>query len=146
MQKMVFGVLMAMMMVLGMEGYNKALQNGIGWEMLDISPVLLVGLVALVMLLQEKIGAPAAGWLCGRISGGRQIGPRGMVLVRQLATVCVMCPLMSLAAALLFKHGWGMGLPLVWGQTILCNFPMALVWQVLVAGPVVRFVVGRLCR
>lgn len=143
MQKRVFSVLMAGMMVLGMESYNKALVGGIGWQMFDVSPVLFLGLLVITMLVQENIGAPLAGRLCALFAAGRELSPGRRQLLRQFATVCVMCPLMSLVAVLLIKQVWTVGLPLVWVQTIGCNFPMALLWQVLVAGPVVRGIVSR---
>ena len=50
--------------------------------------------------------------------------------------VCIMCPTMSLIATLLFKtpsfstfiHTWAM------------NMPMALIWQLLYCGPLVRLI------
>lgn len=48
----------------------------------------------------------------------------------QLCTVVVMCPLMSLAAIFLFKRP-SIGVYIV---TLLWNLPMALGWQLLVAG------------
>ena len=50
-----------------------------------------------------------------------------------------MCPLMSLAATLLFKHV-GVQVIAVWFETTAKNFPMALLWQLFFAGPLVRFV------
>ena len=51
----------------------------------------------------------------------------------------MMCPLMSLAATLLFKHA-GVQVIAVWFETTAKNFPMALLWQLFFAGPLVRFV------
>ena len=52
-----------------------------------------------------------------------------------------MCPLMSLAATLLFKNA-GSEIVAVWLQTTAINFPMALCWQLFFAGPVVRAIFG----
>ena len=49
-----------------------------------------------------------------------------------------MCPLMSLAATILFQHA-GRQIIAVWLQTTALNFPMALCWQLFFAGPLVRF-------
>lgn len=52
-----------------------------------------------------------------------------------------MCPLMSLAATLLFKHA-GSEFFAVWIETTAFNFPMAFFWQFFFAGPLVRFLFG----
>ncbi len=49
-----------------------------------------------------------------------------------------MCPLMSAWATLIFKFSLGF-FPRVWLGTFLRNLPMALFWQLLVAGSLVRW-------
>ena len=56
-----------------------------------------------------------------------------------------MCPLMSLAATLLFKDA-GSEIIAVWLQTTAINFPVALCWQLFFAGPVVRAIFGLIFR
>lgn len=51
-------------------------------------------------------------------------------------TVCIMCPTMSLIATLLFKEP-SLG---AWVQTFGMNMPMALIWQLLFCGPLVRLI------
>ena len=60
-------------------------------------------------------------------------------------TVCLMCPTMSLAATLLFKNA-GSQIIAVWLQTTVLNFPMAFFLQLCFAGPIVRFVFGKIFR
>ena len=51
-----------------------------------------------------------------------------------LMIVCIMCPVMSLIATVLFKEpGFG-----TWVHTWGCNMPMALCWQLLYCGPLTR--------
>ena len=50
---------------------------------------------------------------------------------------------MSLVATVLFKQP-GKELVAAWFQTTVLNFPMALLWQIFFAGPVVRFIFGKL--
>ena len=50
-----------------------------------------------------------------------------------------MCPLMSLAATILFKNA-GSEFVAVWLETTVFNFPMAFFLQLIYAGPVVRFI------
>lgn len=53
--------------------------------------------------------------------------------------VCLMCPIMSLIATILFQNP-GSELVAVWLQTAAVNFPMALCWQIFFAGPLVRLI------
>ncbi len=64
-----------------------------------------------------------------------------MILGISAMSVCLMCPLMSLAATILFKDA-GSEIIAVWLQTTAVNFPMALCWQIFFAGPFVRNVFG----
>ncbi len=60
-------------------------------------------------------------------------------------SVCLMCPLMSFAATILFKDS-GSEFLAVWLQTTVFNFPMALCWQIFFAGPLVRNVFGLIMK
>ncbi len=64
-----------------------------------------------------------------------------MILAISAMSVCLMCPLMSLVATILFKNA-GSEFVAVWLQTTAFNFPMALCWQIFFAGPLVRNVFG----
>ncbi len=68
-----------------------------------------------------------------------------MILGISAMSVCLMCPLMSLAATILFKDA-GSEIIAVWLQTTAMNFPMALCWQIFFAGPFVRNVFGLIMR
>ena len=68
-----------------------------------------------------------------------------IVLAISSMSVCLMCPLMSLAATILFKDA-GSEFVAVWLQTTAFNFPMALCWQIFFAGPLVRNVFGLVMR
>ncbi len=68
-----------------------------------------------------------------------------MILAISAMSVCLMCPLMSLVATILFKSA-GKELVAVWLQTTAMNFPMALCWQIFFAGPLVRNVFGFFVR
>ena len=63
------------------------------------------------------------------------------ILAISSMSVCIMCPLMSFAATILFKEA-GIEAVAVWLQTTALNFPMALCWQIFFAGPLVRNVFG----
>lgn len=51
--------------------------------------------------------------------------------------VCLMCPIMSFLATLLFQDA-GVNIIAVWLQTAALNFPMALAWQLFFGGAAVR--------
>ena len=68
-----------------------------------------------------------------------------MILGISAMSVCLMCPLMSLVATILFKDA-GSEFIAVWLQTTAFNFPMALCWQIFFAGPLVRNVFGLIMR
>ena len=60
--------------------------------------------------------------------------PQFITYAISLMIVCIMCPVMSLIATLLFKEpSFGM-----WVHTWGCNMPMALCWQMLYCGPLAR--------
>ena len=60
--------------------------------------------------------------------------PQFITYAISLMIVCIMCPVMSLIATVLFKEpGFG-----TWVHTWGCNMPMALCWQMLYCGPLAR--------
>ena len=63
-----------------------------------------------------------------------------MILAISVASIAFMCPLMSLAATILFKNAGSSEFVAVWLQTTVFNFPMAFFLQLIYAGPVVRFI------
>ena len=60
-----------------------------------------------------------------------------------MVSIILMCPCMSFAATLLFKNA-GSQMIAVWLQTTVMNFPMAFFLQLCFAGPIVRFVFGKI--
>lgn len=144
MKKWTFGVLMAVFMVYGMEVYNAALRQGGLTPELLLPPWQAVFIVPVVILVQTFFGGPAANWLQQRLTQGKNLSNGQQILARQLCTVLFMCPAMSLVAVFIFKGGLQPAILAVWGGTVLMNAPMALGWQVLVAGPAVRFLVSLL--
>ena len=56
---------------------------------------------------------------------------------------CIMCPIMSLVATILFKDQHTFG---TWIQTWAMNFPMAICWQMFYCGPLVRLIFRTIFR
>ena len=71
------------------------------------------------------------------------MGPK--ILAISVPSVAFMCPLMSLAATILFKNA-GSQFIAVWLQTTAMNFPTAFFWQLIYAGPIVRFIFRHIFR
>ncbi|HJB35358.1 MAG TPA: DUF2798 domain-containing protein [Candidatus Blautia merdipullorum] len=66
-------------------------------------------------------------------------------MVISAITVCFMCPIMSFIATVLFQ-GVNSDLIANWLQIAVRNFPMALCWQIFYAGPLVRWIFGKIFR
>ena len=71
--------------------------------------------------------------------------PFHLVIAISVVFIILMCPCMSFAATLLFKNA-GSQIIAVWLQTTVLNFPMAFFLQLCFAGPIVRFVFGKIFR
>lgn len=57
-----------------------------------------------------------------------------------------MCPMMSFAATILFNGGFNSEIVATWAGLTIKKFPMAFFWQLFVAGPLVRFVFGKMFK
>ena len=133
-QDAVFTAIMAIIMVYGMIVYNVALNTG------GVS-----GETFLLALHELPIMAPIAfileffvvGKLAKRLAFSFMKPtdrPQFITYAISLMIVCIMCPVMSLIATVLFKEpGFG-----TWVHTWGCNMPMALCWQMLYCGPLAR--------
>jgi hypothetical protein len=138
-QKLMFGMMMAAAMVYGLETYNAVLRTGTFSKSVFLIPLQEFILLTIVVVLVEKIlGGPIARRLTVRFTDPEIDSPIKAILFRSFFTVCCMCPPMSLVAAVVFKGVDG-DIALKWLETFSFNFPMALCWQVLIAGPAVRF-------
>ncbi|SFG30740.1 Protein of unknown function [Oribacterium sp. WCC10] len=145
-QDVVFTVFMAFVMVYAMICYNISLNVGgmqnfvfiaafkemiIMWPIAVVLELLFVGKLAQILAFRF-------------VTPGKD--PMIMIILAISAmSVCLMCPLMSLAATILFKNA-GTQFVAVWLQTTAMNFPMALCWQIFFAGPLVRNIFGFVVR
>ena len=141
-QDVIFTVFMAFVMVYAMICYNISLnvggmQNFIFLaafkEMIIMWPIAIVLELLFVGKLAQKLAFRF-------VTPGKD--PVIMIILGISAmSVCLMCPLMSLVATILFKNA-GAEFVAVWFRTTVMNFPMALCGQLFVAGPLVRNVFG----
>lgn len=138
-QEIVFTILMVFVMVYAMICYNIALNIG----GLDSSVFLsafheLIIMAPVAFILDFFLVGHMAKRTAFRIINPQKENPFHLVLAISAVSVMWMCPLMSLAATILFKNA-GSEFIAVWLQTTVFNFPMALFWQICYAGPFVRF-------
>ena len=144
-QGLVFGILMSVTMAYGMEVYNVALKSGVlqhvgGFS--DMRNTVFLGALKeasfmwlFVLLFSNLWGNRLGAKLADKLVSP-QDSPFLQMLARSCCTVLVMCPTMSLVAAVLFQVM--LQLPAMWIGTVLKNFPMALLWNLFAAGPVSR--------
>lgn len=156
-QGIIFGILMSVTMAYGMEVYNVAWKLGFptqpGGFSTMTNEVFLEALFeaaymwVLVFIFSNLWGNKLGGRLADGLVDPHRDSPFLCMLARSGCTVLVMCPTMSLVAAILFNVALGgapvVELPAIWVGTVIKNFPMALLWNVFAAGPVSRLVFAR---
>ena len=135
-EKLMFLTMMSIVMTLGMEGYNLILLRAISEHLLKAVVIDFPLMLITVMLTQSLLAGPTAGRIAS-ILMPENVSDFGRILIVSICTVCLMCPLMSFAATIYFKHDMG-SIPSIWLMTFLWNLPMAFFWQILIAGPLVR--------
>ncbi len=142
-QDVVLTAIMAVVMVYGMIVYNVALNMG------GVS-----GVTFLAALHELPIMAPIAFvlefFVVGKIA--RKLAftvmrpddrPQFITYAISICICCIMCPVMSLIAVILFKETKSFG---VWVQTWAMNFPMAILYQLFYCGPFVRLIFRTIFR
>ena len=144
-ENFVFTVMMAFVMVYAMICYNIAINRG-GMTnevfMLAFHEVIIMWPVAFVleMFVVERLAKMLAFRL---VSPDDK--PIFILLAISSMIVCLMCPMMSLVATILFQNP-GKEIIALWFQTTVLNFPMALCWQIFFAGPLVRLIFRTVSR
>ena len=138
-QTVIFTLMMAFLMVYAMICYNISLNIGgmtnqvflmAFHEMIIMWPV--------AFLLEFFVVDNLAHKLAFRMVT-RQDRPIVITLAISVMIICIMCPVMSLIATLLFKNA-GSQFVAVWLQTTFMNFPVAFFWQLMYCGPLIRLI------
>ena len=143
-QEIIFTIIMVFFMVYALICYNMTIAIG------DFSNAVLLGafkelviMGPIAILLDMLVAGPLAKHFTFRIFNPRETNPMFLILSISVFSVMFMCPLMSLAATILFKGGLLQSEVLaIWIKTTIMNFPMAFFWQMCFAGPVVRKIFG----
>ncbi|WP_313339771.1 DUF2798 domain-containing protein [Lacrimispora sp.] len=145
-QTIIFTLLMTFFMVYVMICYNIALEMGSMKNqifLLAFHEMIIMWPAAI--LIELLIGERLTMKLVKRIVTPVMEQPIFMILLISTMTVCVMCPIMSLIAVILFKNP-GTEIVSVWINTVVFNFPMALFSQIFFVGPLIRMIFGILFK
>ena len=138
--------MMVIIMVYGMVVYNISLSRG-GVSnavfVLALKELLVMGIIAFIV--EIFLAGPLAKKLAFNIVTPGKDRMIVIILAISAMTVCLMCPLMSLAATALFQ-GVDSELFAKWIQITALNFPMAFFWQIFFTGPLVRWIFGRIFK
>lgn len=145
-QTIIFTLLMTFFMVYVMICYNIALDMGSMKNqifLLAFHEMIIMWPVAI--LIELLIGERITMKLAKRIITPVMENSIFIILLISALTVCVMCPIMSLIAVILFKNP-GTEIVAVWVNTVVFNFPMALMSQIFFVGPFVRMIFGTIFK
>ena len=146
-QEILFTILMVFVMVYAMICYNIALaMGGLSNSVFLLAFHELPIMMPIAFLLDLIIVGPIAKKITFSKFNPEQTNPIFIILSISISSVWLMCPLMSLAATILFKGGFQKEMVSIWLQTTALNYPMAAFWQLLVAGPLVRRLFGLMFR
>ena len=138
-QNVVFTAVMAFVMVYAMICYNIALNiGGMTNQVFAMAFGELKIMWPVAFILEFFIVDKLSHLLAMRIVKPGVDRPVFIILAISSMIVCLMCPIMSLVATILFKDTAESGFVGVWLQTIAMNFPMAFFSQIFYVGPFVR--------
>lgn len=141
-QDVVFTIIMATIMVYGMVVYNVALNTGgVTTQTFILAVHELPIMVPIAFILEFFIVGKIARMLAFTVMKPTD-RPQFITYAISICICCIMCPVMSLVATLLFKKpSFG-----TWVQTLGMNFPMAIFWQLFYCGPLVRLIFRTIFR
>ena len=139
-QEIIFTIIMVFFMVYALICYNMTLAIG------DFTNAVMLGafrelviMGPIAIILDMLLAGPLAKRFTFKIFNPAETKPIFIILSISVFSVMFMCPMMSLAATILFKGGLLQSeVVSIWIKTTVMNFPMAFFWQLCFAGPVVR--------
>lgn len=138
-QNFIFTVAMAFIMVYAMICYNIALNiGGMSNQVFLLAFHEMVIMWPIAILLEYFVIEKIALHITFKLVDPKVERPFFIKLVICSVIVCLMCPIMSLIATILFKNA-GIEIIAVWLETATFNFPMALAWQIFFGGAFIRY-------
>ena len=146
-QEIVLTVIMVFVMVYALICYNISLAMGGMSNLVFLNAFHELPIMApIAFLLDLLIVGPIAKKITFRLFNPQKDNPLFIVLSISICSIWFMCPLMSLAATIIFKGGFRAETVSIWLQTTALNYPMATFRQLLFAGPIVRRIFGLIFR
>lgn len=146
-QEVIFTIMMVIVMVYAMVCYNISFAVG-GMQnkvfVMALSELPIMGVIGFV--LDMLIAGPLAKKCAFKIVNPAKDRPIVIILAISVFSILFMCPMMSFAATILFNGGFNSEIVATWIGLTIKNFPMAFFWQLFVAGPLVRFIFGKIFR
>ena len=133
----IYTIIMATIMVYGMIVYNVALNTGgVSGQTFLLATHEMIIMVPVAFVLEFFIVGKIAQKLAFTVMKPTD-RPQFITYAISICICCIMCPLMSLVATILFKDTKTFA---TWVQTWALNFPMAICYQMFYCGPFVRLV------
>lgn len=133
----IYTIIMATIMVYGMIVYNVALNTGgVSGQTFLLATHEMIIMVPVAFVLEFFIVGKIAQKLAFTVMKPTD-RPQFITYAISICICCIMCPIMSLVATILFKDQHTFG---TWIQTWAMNFPMAICWQMFYCGPLVRLI------
>ena len=138
-QEIIYGIMMVFAMVYAMVCYNVTLNVG-GMQNFVFAAALheLPIMCPLAFIFDFFVVGPIAKKITFRIFNPAED--------KIIFVILMMCPYMSLMATIIFKNGLQPEFLSIWISTTIKNFPMAFFWQLFAAGPLVRFIFGKMFK
>lgn len=152
MKVLVFSLIMSYSMAIGMEVYNIAYKMGYHMQaggfsamhnvvfLAALKEASYMGIIVFIIstLYGNRLGQHIASHICNQERDPAYF----CMLIRQGATIAIMCPSMSLIASIIFTiilaHQPLIQLPAIFVGTLMKNFPMAFFWNIFAASPFTR--------
>ncbi len=143
-QRIIFTILMAGLMVYAMICYNIAIEmGGMSNDIFLIALSELTIMLPVAFILEFFIYEKLAIKMAFNVINPRESKPVVITLMISTMIVLLMCPSMSFVATLLFDNPHSSEIIAIWLQKTIINFPMALGFQIFIAGPVVRTIFSK---
>lgn len=142
-ENIVFTLFMSFLMVYAMICYNIALNmGGMSNQVFLLAFHELVIMWPVAFILEYFFVDKLAHYFAFKVVTPND-RPFFITLAISFYIICIMCPIMSLIATLLFKETKTFG---TWIQTWAKNFPMAICYQMFYCGPLVRLIFRTIFR
>lgn len=139
----IYTIIMATIMVYGMIVYNVALNTGgVSGQTFLLATHEMIIMVPVAFILEFFIVGKIAQKLAFTVMKPTD-RPQFITYAISICICCIMCPLMSLVATILFKDTKTFA---AWVQTWAMNFPMAICYQMFYCGPLVRLIFRAIFR